>query len=214
MHRNDIRAAVFGATTGLIAGLAPILFVEFELDTRIGDAVDRWRLSPADRAEYDRIRRERAEHRAAKVRKQEQAQAAIRARFRPDLLTGPQTELAQLSLRDLVEEINHAKVHRIAAVNEAGGSATVTSMWDDQVRALRSEFQRREGEPMSILDRDRYYAASQAVNDPWPLDSSPTLSPLTPAPVSDFGTPTFRPYPDFAGPDTADEAQTITTDQE
>ncbi|MEG8177476.1 hypothetical protein GZH49_02875 [Nocardia terpenica] len=199
MTRNNFRAVGIGVTGGLIAAFGTIAFFEMDLEITIPNAVRRWLLSPADRAVYDAICQAQADKRAASDRKREQQQAGLRAKFRPDLLsTYPAVQpLSALPLADLISEIRYAKTRKRDEIHTAGHGygSTETAMWTQQIAALRSEFQRRDGEPMSFLDRTRYNAASSAVHsydDEWP-------------PLWSFGAePTQPPQsPQFDSPDTA-----------
>ncbi|MEV6073405.1 hypothetical protein AB0L82_43245 [Nocardia sp. NPDC052001] len=209
MNRNDIRATGFGVAGGMIATFAAIAFVENDLDTKISEAIGRWRLTPTERAEYDAIRRERTEHDALKADRREQEQADLRAKFRPDLLSrsATATELSQLSVTELISEIRYARGHRAQERRDIGYGAA--SLWNPQVDALASEFARRTPARMSVLDNARYFAAYSYVNgydDEWmPIAASD--SPMWEPPAMPAAEqPQYPPYPDFTGPVTAREA--------
>jgi hypothetical protein len=212
MHRNDIRALGIGVTAGLIAGLVPIMAVEMDLETKVPDAVRRWRLSAADRAEYDRLQQAMADKRTAAAHADEQREIGLRANFHPGLVTGKHpVALADLSIAQLIDEIDYAKSEKRAAVAEERYTAhrPMTARWSDQIEALRSEFKRRDVRRMTLVDRARCAAAHYAV-----FNHDDEYPPVTPPQLANFGVPKFPPYPAFEGPDTADEAQTITTFEE
>ncbi|MFE3023205.1 hypothetical protein [Nocardia tengchongensis] len=208
MNSNDIRAAAIGVTGGVVATFATIAFLDRDLETRIPEAINRWRLPAEQRAEYDRIRQEQAARRDADAREREQVQVEIRANFRPDLLSGPAMPLSELSIPGLISEIRYAKNSKCAEMEAADRTYPVVSdarVWAPQLEALRSEFQSRHIENMSLLDRTRYNAAYSYVishADEWPDTPVRPSLPVVKLPTASEGeSPSmYPPYPDFSGP--------------
>ncbi|MVU79477.1 hypothetical protein GPX89_19790 [Nocardia sp. ET3-3] len=216
MNRNDIRAAGFGIAGGMVVAIGTIAYFALDLEVKIPNAIHRWQLSPADRTEYDAIRQAQTDKYADADRKREQAQLEVRAKFRPDLLSiSPKVPvLSELPLEALISEIRYAKTRKRRAIETARGTFTCgdsTDMWTQQIAALRSEFQRRDTEPLSFLDRARHNAARHDVNshdDEWPPFRA--FNPATEQTAATFHEEqavvasdpltTYPPYPDFSGP--------------
>ncbi|MFE3057122.1 hypothetical protein [Nocardia sp. NPDC059239] len=220
MNNNDFRAAALGITGGVIATFATITFLDNDMDTRILDAIGRWRMTPRERDEYDRIRRGQAETYAAEARKTEEEQAEIRAKFRPGLLSlqgkfAVQMPLSELSIRDLISEIRYAKTRKREEIADGDGTYVFgeAEVWGPQVDALRSEFQSRHIEDMSLLDRTRYNAAYKYVSshrDEWPPVPARRTTTAGMAQTSAAGEPStsYPSYPDFSGPAALADATT------
>ncbi|MEV6070044.1 hypothetical protein AB0L82_26160 [Nocardia sp. NPDC052001] len=216
MHSNDFRTAVvIGLACGAVATFATIAILVNDLDARIPDAINRLRLSPADRADYDRILREQKARREFDVHAREQVQIQIRAKFRPELLSGPiARELSELSVSELISEVRYAKNRKCAemvAVDPGYPVERDARVWAPQLEALRSEFESRDPDELSFLDRARFYHAYNYVSshtDEWPTARDAFAQNVdVPASVAPWQSRTFPPYPDFSGP--ADEAQAL-----
>ncbi|MGW4247175.1 hypothetical protein [Nocardia sp. NPDC004722] len=200
MHHNDVRAIIVGLTGGVIATLGTIAFLDHDFEQRIPEAINRWRLSPVERAEYDEIRAQQAARRTADQCEREQAQVEIRAQFRPELLHGSAMALSQLPIPVLISEIRYAKHRKCSEMAAADRTYPVVSdarVWGPQLEALRSEFGHRDLDRMSFLDGTRYrhaYSYITSHTDEWA--ETPVY---VPAPTREF----------FAALD-SDEAQALT----
>lgn len=148
MNRNDIRPAVVGIAAGVatIAGL--IAWFEIEPHLAVIDYLARRKLTPAERAELDRIaaeqRAEQAE-RASFYKRQDAEEAARRAEvlagFEPELLTtaAAVSGVDELSLEELVAELVYTETKYRSLDGWIRDPRT-----GDHAAALRAEWRRRD----------------------------------------------------------------------
>ncbi|MBU3066424.1 hypothetical protein KO481_33495 [Nocardia sp. NEAU-G5] len=121
MKRNDIRPIALGGAAGLTAFAAMLagsfVLIEFDLWDTVAEQWARHRLTPAERAESDRIRAERAERDRRNLAIVDQAErdrethdAEVRNGFRPELLNTARavTTMGELTVPELVAEIHFA----------------------------------------------------------------------------------------------------------
>ncbi|MET9030465.1 hypothetical protein ABZW96_33335 [Nocardia sp. NPDC004168] len=141
MNRNDIRPAAVGIAAGaaMFAGL--IAWIEIDPWNSMAERVARHRLSPAERAEIERIeaeRDERSREYAAKTKQDQESQRLqVQDGFSPELLKTPGsvTSPQELSVEDLVAEIEYAE--------EARYQYPISGLWFRHCDALAQEFMER-----------------------------------------------------------------------
>ncbi|MFJ9368778.1 hypothetical protein ACIRRA_30730 [Nocardia sp. NPDC101769] len=176
MHTNTSRAIGLGITAGVVAGIATLATViaidDWDLDTRVSEAVARTRMTPAERTELSATKR-LLDHQARQRREQRELdESHKRSKFHPYLLSTP-SELTELSLSGLICEILAARrqLRHAWAIDPTTGRRdySVVEIWTDQLEAMRSEFNRRRhnpapGQALPLLDRMRWQAAYSAVH--------------------------------------------------
>ncbi|WP_063046246.1 hypothetical protein [Nocardia pseudovaccinii] len=143
MNRNNIRPAAVGIAAGaaMFAGL--IAWVEIDPWNNMVDRVARRRLSPAERAEIERIETKRdewnREYAAKSNQNRESQRLQVQEGFSPELLQTPGlvTSPQEMSVEDLVAEIEHAEKSRYQYPLSDVGS------WFRHCEALHQEFTER-----------------------------------------------------------------------
>ncbi|MFE3222919.1 hypothetical protein [Nocardia sp. NPDC059228] len=177
MHINTSGAIGLGIAVGVVAGIATVATIiaidDFDLDTRVSEAITRSRMTEAERTELAATRR-LIDHQAQQQREQrERNESYKRSKFRPDLLSGTRSELVDLSLSGLICEILHARrqVRHAWTADPVTGGLDYASLntWTDQLQAMRSEFDRRRdnpsaGQALNLLERMRWQAAYSEVH--------------------------------------------------
>ncbi|MBF6302258.1 hypothetical protein IU459_32665 [Nocardia amamiensis] len=146
MNRNDIRPAAVGIAAGAAAFAGLIAWVEIDPWNSMAERVARRRLSPAERAEIERIEAKRDEWNreyAAKSKQDRESQRLqVQDGFCPQLLKTPDsvTSPQELSTNDLVAEIEYAEKSRYQYPISGDGS------WFQHCEALAQEFRERRND--------------------------------------------------------------------
>ncbi|WP_458686406.1 hypothetical protein [Nocardia tengchongensis] len=177
MHHTTIRILALGAAAGVVAGIATVATIvaidDFDLDTRVSEAIAQWQMTAAERTELAATKRLIAQQAQQQREQRERNEIYKRSKFSPDLLSGTRCELSELALSGLVCEILYARrrVRSAWTVDPATGRRDYSSLntWTDHLQAMRSEFDRRRdnpaaGQAMSLLDRMRWQAAYGGVH--------------------------------------------------
>ncbi|QBS40400.1 hypothetical protein DMB37_10000 [Nocardia sp. CS682] len=180
---------------------ALICWVEYQPWEAVAEHLARRQLTPAERAELDRLIAQKQDRdmrysALAGQDKQKQAErdAEIAAGFNPDLLLGdPVTGPGELDLTALVAEIEHAE--------HAYRHADCRLVYPHR-EALHLEFRRRNHwqarSTTARADLLRLDIAADRINA---ARNRPFVTDAPPSPVATYGS---FPYPDFAGPDLSD----------
>ncbi|MFC9999668.1 hypothetical protein [Nocardia sp. NPDC127526] len=173
MHRNNIKPIAIGVGAGAATIGALIAWFELDPPQRVREAVEWLRLSPAERAEWKHAKAQEAARSAKFLREHEERKAALRAKFDPAILTtaAAGTALEELTVPELLAEIDAAQAAKKSAW--AAGWTEETSKartaWDDQLGALREEFDRRRWGrnrlEVSLFDQARLGMAWDWVHD-------------------------------------------------
>ncbi|QLY33964.1 hypothetical protein H0264_18565 [Nocardia huaxiensis] len=191
MPSTTSRAIALGIPIGVIAGIATVATIiavdTWNLDTRICDAVTRWRMTPDDRAALDATQALLDYQARQRERQREQVAAHKRSKFQPELCTGVPGRLSELPLSALITEILYAR-GRLATIWGTWGADpdtgrrdyTAITQWTGHLDALRAEFDHRrhdpaDGKTLSRLDRMRWQAAHSAVHA---YDEIPSPAPI------------------------------------
>ncbi|WP_327114175.1 hypothetical protein OHB12_33710 [Nocardia sp. NBC_01730] len=218
MNHNDFRAAIVGVTAGVVAGAVTvagvIAFDDMDLWGQAERALARRRLSPADRAELERLEDAERSRSRARTRARQEITAEIRAKFVPGFIGGkhPVASLEELSVPQLITGIEHAetKVHENPWLI---GGVEQHRAWSDHLAALLDEFHRRRGRDvhrrLSLLDQQLMQSAETRMNTA--KFAPPTLPRQAPRPApTPVEIPADSPYqyPDFIGPDAVEATNT------
>ncbi|WP_330186026.1 hypothetical protein OHB26_39370 (plasmid) [Nocardia sp. NBC_01503] len=173
MHRNNIKPIVIGVGAGAVTIGALLAWFELDPPHALREAVERLRLTPAERAEWKHAKTAEAARTAKLVRQHEQRKAATWAKFDPAILTAAAagTGLAELTVPELLAEIEAAQAAKKSAwvADWTAETSQARAVWDDQLGALREEFDRRRwgrnrlGVP--LFDQARLGAAWDWVHD-------------------------------------------------
>ncbi|CAM4487226.1 hypothetical protein NONI108955_34350 [Nocardia ninae] len=201
MNSNDIRPIALGLAVGVSVFAALICWVEYQPWDTVAGHLARRQLTPAERAELDRLTAEKQARdkrysalAAEDKQKQAERDAEIAAGFNPDLLLGdPVTSPGELNLTALVAEIEHAE--------QSYRHADCHLVYPHR-EALHLEFKRRNHwqarSTASRADLLRLDIAADRINT---ARNRPFVTDEPPSPVAAYGS---FPYPDFAGPDQVD----------
>ncbi|MET8428368.1 hypothetical protein [Nocardia sp. NPDC004860] len=177
MHTTTSQAIGLGVAAGVVAGIATVATIiaidDWDLDTRVSEAITRSRMTAAERTELAATKRLIVQQAQQQREQRERNEIYKRSKFRPDLLSGTRCELTELSPSRLICEILNARreVRRAWAADPATGRRDYSALntWTDHLQALRSEFDHRRdnpapGQAMSLLDRMRWQAAYSSVH--------------------------------------------------
>lgn len=159
MRNNDLRAAAIGTTAGALTIAAMIAWVEADASVRIGTALARARMTPAERRECDELRdlaardREYTDRNAVKI-----TFPSAREKLSPSQLA----ELEAMNSADLLNETakTHAALNKRTGTYESGRWAAAY----DHMQALSSEVAHRFANGhLSPLDRARLALAQRYI---------------------------------------------------
>ncbi|SUD49526.1 Uncharacterised protein [Nocardia otitidiscaviarum] len=166
-----------GAASTLLTIAAAAGLCALDPLTRIRTAAARLSMSPAARAELDRMRAEVLARDEASAWEAQRSDQEERSRFDPALLAGCRHErLEDLSMSQLISELDYARVSKRAAIAECHVLGPTPNgdeharMWWQQVEALRNEFRRRRVQSITahrlgVRDRIRMAHAAPRVTD-------------------------------------------------
>ncbi|MEV6101460.1 hypothetical protein [Nocardia sp. NPDC051981] len=175
MSINTSRVIGLGAAAGIAAGVAVIATIiavdEWDLDTRVAEAITRWQMTPDERIALDATKALLAHQNEQRRARRDKTERDKRSKFCHDLLTSVDSELTALTLPQLITEILYARAGFAGGFGidpQTGqGDYAVRTRWAGHLDALRSEFDRRNagaGRSLSRLDRLRWQAAYTAVH--------------------------------------------------
>ncbi|WP_433622753.1 hypothetical protein [Nocardia sp. CA-120079] len=206
MNRNLIRPTGIGVTAGVVAAVVTvaglIAWEDYDPWDRLQQAIARQRLSPAERAEFDRLQAARTAEAEAKTRAEKAQHAETRAKFQPYLISTehPVAALDELSAPMLIRAIEQAAAHvsSYRANPSVGSDVDAVTRWSGHLDALRDEFRRRRTwenrRQFSHLDQLRMEAVEKQV---YAIEFAEAWA----TPTQPAGYP---PYPSFEGPGLAE----------
>ncbi|MGY1948923.1 hypothetical protein [Nocardia asiatica] len=207
MTRNDFRAATIGVTAGVVAGVVTIAgaiaYDEFDLRGQAERALARRRLSPAERAELERLEAAKQAKDSAKELDRTTRTAEIRSKFQPTFIEGKRAvaSLEELTVPQLVTAIERGEHTLQTYRNDPWGpNVELIARWSEHMTALLDEFHRRRGwqvhRQLSLPDQLRMELAEARMNtakfQPTFLPWQATTSAPAPAPASVEGTTTEK----------------------
>lgn len=207
MNRNDIRPAAVGIAAGAAVFAGLIAWVEIDPWNNVVERVARHRLTPAERAELERISAERAERDRkflATVERDQEDREKLRLQvqdgFCPELLKTPGSVASpqELSTDDLVAEIEYAEQSRYQYTSSGSRFGHCEAL-AQEFRERRNDWQVRAKLPrveqlrLDIAAARVDAARSRPVVIQTPVDEATNV----------VSWPEF-PYPEFTGPDPKD----------
>ncbi|MEV6432940.1 hypothetical protein [Nocardia sp. NPDC051463] len=207
-YANHFRTAAIGVIAGAVTVTGFVLVDEHDPIGIIQDAIARRRLSPAERAEFDRLTATKAAVDRSRQRAKDKYTADLRAKFAPALLGGknPVHTLEELSVPQLLAGIeqaeNSVRVYGDPWAAPGPDRRNEAPRWSEHLAALLNEFDARMDYTVRFrlprLDLLRLEAAERRIKDEaYGVLHRFQFQSSRPAPPPSDGL-----YPDFTGPDT------------
>ncbi len=188
MRNNTTHAALVGGVAGMAATVAFIAALDTDTARKIEQKFAQRKLTAAERSELAVRKSEDQLRTAARTAHRREITDQARHEFRTELASTPGKQLDELTVVELLSEINAAKAAvRDAAVEDWSEAATANrTARRTQLAALRAEFDWRDDyehrKQLPLADRERLATAWSYVHSH--DDEIPSIPPIPTTPVS------------------------------